>query len=121
MKKQIRFAGLDDSPETSVEMTPPPKEFKRTNDNRKTMRPMSMLVTERDRAALVCVDSPKAPSGFVRSMCQLYEDEAPPKAAKPVGRSNSFNTSLNNSSSSCGSSSSHNSTTSSQTNSPSPR
>ena len=103
-KKQIRFAGIEDSPETTLEATPPPKEFKRANPLGKTMRPFSMLVTEvdRTRAALqqqeqCCLDSPKAPSGFVRSMCQLYEDvpatTAVNKAA--VGRSNSFNMSLN--------------------------
>ena len=103
-KKQIRFAGIEDSPETTLEATPPPKEFKRANPLGKTMRPFSMLVTEvdRTRAALqqqeqCCLDSPKAPSGFVRSMCQLYEDVPATTAVNKatVGRSNSFNMSLN--------------------------
>ena len=66
--------------------TPPPKEFKRMNSERKTLRNtrcMSTVITEKERALLFhpeeaepedTYDSPKAPSGFVKSMCRLYSE-----------------------------------------------
>ena len=99
--KQIRFQ-LEDSPD----VTPPPKEFKRMGSQRKTLRNtrcMSTVVTDRDRAMLFagaecaagCKPSPKAPSGFVKSMCKLYEPRI------TINRSSSFNaSSLNTSTSS---------------------
>lgn len=67
--------------------TPPPKEFKRMNSERKTLRNtrcMSTVITEKERALLFhpeeaepeedTYDSPKAPTGFVKSMCRLYSE-----------------------------------------------
>jgi hypothetical protein len=86
--KQIRFnLGSGHQHNDSSDLmtpTPPPKEFKRMNSERKTLRNtrcMSTVVTDKERALLFqeenfegSTDSPKAPSGFVRSMCRLYND-----------------------------------------------
>ena len=81
--KQIRFniSGQDLTP------TPPPKDFKRSQ-NRKTLRNarcMSAIVTEKEKS-LLAQPSPKAPQGFVKSMCRFYTDNF----ASKLNRSNSF-------------------------------
>ena len=96
--KQIRFnlgsghTGHNDSSDLMTP-TPPPKEFQRMNCDRKTLRNtrcMSTVVTDKERALLFreenfegSNDSPKAPSGFVRSMCRLYNDNFALKKSPP--------------------------------------
>ena len=49
----------------------------------------SAIVTENEKALLAeALDSPKPPSGFVKSMCKLYADWSPKRGA--LNRSNSF-------------------------------
>ena len=96
MVKQIRFnlgsghnsnSGQGSDSSDLMTPTPPPKEFKRLNSQRKTLRNtrcMSTVITEKERALLFddesaeidggSYESPKAPSGFVKSMCRLYSD-----------------------------------------------
>ena len=105
--KQIRFnLSRDSNNSENMTPTPPPKEFKR-NSNRKTLRNarcMSTIVTDKERALLnqypsITDPSPKAPSGFVRSMCRFYVDNfsnnngvkgSDHKRNSPLNRSNSF-------------------------------
>ena len=90
--KQIRFnlgSGHRSDSSDLMTPTPPPKEFKRMNTQRKTLRNtrcLSTVVTDKERAMFlggqfdaddvddVAVDSPRAPAGFVRSMCRLYSE-----------------------------------------------
>ena len=81
--------------------TPPPKEFKR-NSQRKTLRNvrcMSTIVTEKEKSLLESaiaqssghMDSPRAPQGFVKSMCKFYADNfSPSRLGSKLNRSNSF-------------------------------
>ena len=49
----------------------------------------SAIVTENEKALLAeALDSPKPPSGFVKSMCKLYADWSPKRGS--LNRSNSF-------------------------------
>lgn len=124
MTKQLRFnlgSGHNDSVDT-MSPTPPPKEFKRMNNQRKTLRNdhcMSTVITDRERAMLFehkmfdpyippasaqsvdNLDSPKPPTGFVKSMCKLYSDgfglkkstikkEDGQRGTSDLNRSNSF-------------------------------
>ncbi len=122
VSKQIRFnlqQQQQNSFNSSVETTPPPREFKRMGNQRKTLRPFSALVTESElrsvydscaaaaaepetppnqlhphvitlRSSLtpISVDSPRAPQGFVKSMCQLFGSSS--SAKSQLNRSNSF-------------------------------
>jgi hypothetical protein len=79
--KQIRFNLGSGHTDTSdlLTPTPPPKEFKRLNSQRKTLRNtrcLSTVVTDRERAQLFdefrpAVDSPKAPQGSFPAAHQL--------------------------------------------------
>ena len=97
LRKQIRFnlsrnSGVDTS--ENMTPTPPPKDFKRLG-NRKTLRNtrcMSTIVTEKERLWLEDqqqqpVNSPKAPQGFVKSMCKFYVDNFSTNSKK-LNRSN---------------------------------
>ena len=95
LRKQIRFnlsrnSGVDTS--ENMTPTPPPKDFKRFG-NRKTLRNarcMSTIVTEKERLMLEenqPVNSPKAPQGFVKSMCKFYVDNFS-TTTKKLNRSN---------------------------------
>ena len=94
LRKQIRFnlsrgSGVDTS--ENMTPTPPPKDFKRFG-NRKTLRNarcMSTIVTEKERLMLEDqpVNSPKAPQGFVKSMCKFYVDNFS-TTTKKLNRSN---------------------------------
>lgn len=91
MTKQIRFnlgSGHRSDSSDLLTPTPPPKEFKRMNSQRKTLRNtrcLSTVVTDKERAMIFqgqldddyddgVVESPRAPAGFVRSMCKLYSE-----------------------------------------------
>lgn len=105
--KQIRF-DLGDGliRDMNTTFTPSPKEFKRMNNQRKTLRSarcMSTIVTEKERAILQRKQedrsaSPRIPNGIVQSMCRLYADNfgstSSLKKNSPNGtinRSHSFN------------------------------
>ncbi len=92
--KQIRF-NLSKENSEALTPTPPPKEFKRMGNQRKTLRNarcMSTIVTEKERALLHTFEnSPKAPQGFVKSMCKFYADNFTSSTSKSaLNRSNSF-------------------------------
>jgi len=95
--------------------TPPPKEFKR-NSQRKTLRNvrcMSTIVTEKEKSLLESaissghMDSPRAPQGFVKSMCKFYADNfSPSRLGSKLNRSNSFTSGQDSSSATSNSSAS---------------
>ena len=89
MAKQIRFnlgSGHRSDSSDLMTPTPPPKEFKRMNSQRKTLRNtrcLSTVVTDKERAMIFqgqvddfdgVTESPRAPTGFVKSMCKLYSE-----------------------------------------------
>ncbi len=109
--RHIRFALPDsssDSPSSVMNetLTPPPKEFKRSDyKTLRATRCLSTIVTEKERAVLrdleaermmavagQLVSSPRPPAGIVRSMCQFYNSQMglDGSGVVTVNRSNSF-------------------------------
>lgn len=86
--KHIRF-NLSSNSSSNLTPTPPPKEFKRMGNQRKTLRNtrcLSTIVTEKERAEMMVQPSPRAPAGFVKSMARFYAENVKPS----LNRSNSF-------------------------------
>ncbi len=102
--KQLRFSSVV----KEVEVTPPPKDFRRAGSQRRSLRAgrcLSTVVTVRERmeaAELLAKDSPKPPTGIVKSLCRLYSEKASSSSTtelamvpKRLNRSSSFSAALN--------------------------